>query len=362
MVPRRTVRPGLVMVAVRFTLCLLLAGLTAGSVDAQESGTKRLAERGGREGGGEKTGAGGQTGGAGGEGDEFPAPFGTVFDFLDPGRYHRRLDQLRGLETDRSDKPRGPELPLAVFVESIRPLGSLKYENQLNYLVSTFTGDAPTFQTITYEYVFADWNAARVELVAPRPGSIDALGLGYQRTLRVGENHNWASGFLILPELSLKGTGFVGGSAFYTRAWKPEEKSPWTVAGSLGANRASFSNRPLGGAVGGTGSAMERLPGMDTTARAEESDEARVWRPFISGNLWYTFSPKLTVGLEAVAYPHDRFGEYLVQPNLTWRPTKHFFVQVGAGYYEVGGHGQAVFSCRMNLLNPTPRRTRDAGE
>jgi hypothetical protein len=60
--------------------------------------------------------------------------------------------------------------------------------------------------------------------------------------------------------------------------------------------------------------------------------------------------------------PHDRFGEYLAQPNLTWRPTKYFFVQFGAGYYEVGGRGQASFMCRVNLLNPTQRRTRDADE
>lgn len=340
---------------VRLALCLLFVGVAAGGTAHAQEGRGEMP--GGRAG---SEGAGGQTGGAGGGAEELPAPLGSVFDFLDPGRYHRRFDQLLGLETDRSDKPRAPELPLAVFVETVRPLGALKYENQLNYFVSAFTGDAPTFQSLTYEYVFADWNAARFELIAPRPGRIDALGLGYQRTLGVGADHNWAHGLLILPELSLKGTGFVGGSAFYTLAWKPEEKSPWTVGGSVGANRASFSNRPLGGAVGGAGSMMERMPGIG--AQAAESDEARVWRPFASGNLWYTFSPKLTAGLEAVAYPHDRFGEYLVQPNLTWRPTKHFFVQLGAGYYEVGGHGQASFMCRVNLLNPTQRRVRDAGE
>jgi hypothetical protein len=101
---------------------------------------------------------------------------------------------------------------------------------------------------------------------------------------------------------------------------------------------------------------MERMPGMSTAA---EADEARVWRPFVSGNLWYTFSPRVTVGLEAVAYPSSRFGEYLIQPNLTWRPAKHFFFQVGAGYYEVGGRGQASLMVRANLLNPSLRKPRE---
>jgi hypothetical protein len=102
---------------------------------------------------------------------------------------------------------------------------------------------------------------------------------------------------------------------------------------------------------------MLRMPGAPPMPRDEE--EARVWRPFAGGNLWYTLSPRLTVGLEAVAYPHPRFGEYLVQPNLTWRPVKHFFVQFGAGWYEVGGRSQAAVMCRVNVLNPSGRRTRD---
>ena len=312
-------------------------------VEAQEG------ESGGR-GGPPGGGGGGQTGGSGADEEvEFPSPLGAIFEAIDPGRAQLRLDEIFGLDTLQSPKPRGPELPLAVFVESVRPLGSLKYENQLNYFVFTPTGAAPTFQSLTYEYVFADWNAARIEFIAPRPGRVDALGLGYQRTFGVGRDHNWAHGALLLPELSLRGTGFVGGSAFYTAAWKPDEDSPWTTGFSAGVNRASFSNRPLGGSLpGGNGS----IP------PAPIADEARVWRPFGSGNLWYTFSPKLTVGIEGVAYAHDRFGEYLVQPNLTWRPTEHFFVQLGVGWYEVGGRDQASFMLRLNLLNPSPRKPR----
>jgi hypothetical protein len=248
-------------------------------------------------------------------------------------------------------------LPLSVFVETVRPLGSLKYDNQLNYFVGAFTGSATNLQTLTYEYVFADWHAARLELVAPR-GRVESLGAGYQRTLGVGPAHNWAHGFLILPEVSLRGTGFVGGSTFYSAAWKPEEKSPWTLSGSVGANRASFSDRPPGAPEGGVGSMMFHMPGL-AAPRPERGEEVRVWRPFAALNAWYSLSPKLTVGLEADAYAHDRFGEYLVQPNLTWRPVKHFFVQMGAGWYEVAGHSQAAFMVRVNLLNPSPRRGRE---
>lgn len=306
------------------------------------------------EGRGEKgEGAGGTEGTA----EELPAPLDGLFEAINLARVQRRVDRRLGLDTERSDKPRAPELPLSVFVESIRPLGGLKYENEFNYLVSAFTGSAPTFQTMSYEYVFADWHAFRAEVIAPEPGRIDAFGFGYQRTLGVGPNHNWAHGFLILPEVSMKGTGFVGGSTFYTRAWKPEEKSPWTLGGSIGANRASFSNRPLGGADGGPGSLMERMPGL--VNRREATDEARVWRPFVALNAWYTFSPQWTVGLEADAYPHHRFGEYLVQPNLTWRPTRHFFLQLGAGWYQVAGHSQAAFMVRVNILNPSGRKPRE---
>lgn len=335
---------------------VLLTGL--GPAGAQE-GTRE--NPGGRQRGGEGGESGERGGEEGGAESELPAPLDGLFEAINLAQIQRRIDARLGRDTIRSDKPRAPELPLSVFVESIRPLGSLKYDNQLNYFVGTFTGSAPTLQTLTYEYVFADWNAARVEMIAPR-GQVESFGFGYQRTLGVGANHNWAHGFLILPEVSVRGTGFVGGSAFYTAAWKPEEKSPWALGGSVGANRASFSTRPLSMPQGGAGTMMMRMPGTgDRMAmdQPEREEEARVWRTFTAVNFWYTFSPKLTVGLEADAYFHDRFGEYLVQPNLTWRPTKHFFAQFGAGWYEVAGHSQAAFMVRVNILNPSPRRGRD---
>ena len=287
-----------------------------------------------------------------------PAPLAGLFEAINPARLQRRIDTRLGLDSLRSDRPRAPELPLSLFVETIRPLGSLKYDNQLNYFVGAFTGNAQTLQTLTYEYVFADWNAARAEVIAPG-GKVEALGFGYQRTLGVGRNHNWAHGFLILPELSLTGNGFVGGTAFYTLAWKPTEESPWTLGGSAGANRASFATRPADRPEGGAGSMMLRMPGAVGSGRTERETEAEAWRPFAALNVWYTFSPKLTVGLEADAYAHDRFGEYAVLPNLIWRPKRHFFLQLGAGWYEVAGHSQAVFAVRVNLLNPTQRVARD---
>lgn len=317
------------------------------------------ARRTGGEGGG-GGGGGSAPGGSNGGAEALPAPFDAPAEAVNPGRYHRILDEALGRETEWSDKPRAPEIPLSVFVESVRPLGSLKYDNQTNYFVGAFTGNAPTLQTVSFEYVFADWNAARAEVIAPG-GKVESLGFGYQRTFGVGPNHNWVHGGLILPEVAVTGSGFVGGSAFYTVAWKPEGKSPWTVGASAGANRASFANRPIGGAEGGVGSmAMNRPELGRANGPAGGEEEARVWRPFTALNLWYTLSPQFTVGTEMDAYPHQRFGEYLVLPHVVWRPVKHFFVQCGAGWYDIGGQGQATFMCRANLLNPSPRKNRDA--
>ena len=291
-----------------------------------------------------------------GEEVEFPAPLDAFFEALNPARIQRAIDEARGRDTERTDKPAVAEFPLAVFVESVRPLGALKYENQFNFLTANFSGDAPSLETATFEYVFADWNSARFELIAPA-GKLDALGFGYQRTVDVGTNGNWAHGFLILPEVAVHGRGFVGGSVFYTGVWKPERESPWTYSASAGINRASFANRPLAGTNGGgLGSMSGRMMGGGDASAGSGEDDSRVYRPFGALNAWYTFTPQFTVGLEADAYVHDRFGEYLIQPNLTWRPVKHFFVQFGAGYYETSGRGQASFMCRVNLLNPSARK------
>jgi hypothetical protein len=302
-----------------------------------------------------------QTGGEGPvKAEELPAPLDTLMEALNPSRLQKAFDRRRGASVEQSDKPAVAEFPLSVFVESVRPLGSLKYDNQLNFLNADFTGDAQALRTLTYEYVFADWNAARFELVAPG-GRLEALGFGYQHTLRAGERGNWADGFLVLPEVATTGSGFVGGSAFYTAVYKPTRESPWTYSGSVGANRASMANRPIDAAVApGIGSMGLRMGTGGTAApKSPAEEEARIWRPFGALNAWYTVNQKVTVGLELDAYAHRQFGEYLVLPIVTYRPTKHFFVQFGAGYYEIGGDPQAAFMVRVNLLNPSSRKPRD---
>ena len=65
------------------------------------------------------------------------------------------------------------------------------------------------------------------------------------------------------------------------------------------------------------------------------------------------------MGVENDFLPSDRLAEYLVLPLATWRPTEHFFVQAGGGYYQLGSKGEPTFMCRVNLLYPSPRRGRD---
>jgi hypothetical protein len=311
-------------------------------------------------------GAGGSSGGEAGQGGSggpsaansgaanLPDPFGPVFEAINPARLHRRLDEALGLDAGRdSPKPEAPEIPLAVFLEVIRPLGGLKYENQTNYFVGAFTGGAPTLQELSFEYVFADWNSARLELTYPN-GNLEALVVGYQHTLGVGRRGNWIHGFQVIPEIFLQ-RDFVGGRAFYLLGWKPEKESPWSAALSLGADRASIE-----GSEALRGPMARQRPGPGGDAGGAEGGEgpASVWRPLISVDAFYTFGPSLSVGLENDLFPSSQLGEYLILPNFTWRPTQHFFVQVGAGYYQLGSEGQATFMCRVNLLNPSPRRPR----
>jgi hypothetical protein len=312
-----------------------LARQTGGDGRSEEGRTSR--GEGGGEGQGE--GGGGQEGGAGGGGseeDKLPAPLGPLFERFDPARIQRGLDEALGLDTgDRSDKPRAPEIPLAIYRQTIRPLGGLKYENQPNYFVGTF-GDLPSQQSFSYDYVFADWNAVRFEASWANADPQTVL-LGYQRTLRVGERHNWVDGITFLPEYVVP-THFVGGSALYTLAWKPDEKSPWTFTPAVGVNRV---DREVTAAGGGEG----RVQG--------------VWRPLLTLNAFYSFSRSFTVGVENDFLPSGRLAEYLVMPLATWRPTEHFFVQAGGGYYQLGSKGEPTFMCRVNLLYPSPRRGRD---
>jgi len=66
----------------------------------------------------------------------------------------------------------------------------------------------------------------------------------------------------------------------------------------------------------------------------------------------------VAVGLENDFYCSRRFGEYLILPHVNWQPTKHIFVQVGAGYQRFGTVDQAVFMAHVNLVNPSRRKPR----
>ncbi|HEX8200786.1 MAG TPA: hypothetical protein VF590_09880, partial [Isosphaeraceae bacterium] len=249
--------------------------------------------------------------------NDLPDPFRPFFEAINLAQLHRRLDEALGFDAGTfASKPEVPEIPLAVFVEVIRPLGALKYENQTNYFVGAFTGSAPTLQALTYEYVFADWHSARVELTYPN-GRLEALVPGYQRTLGVGPRGNWIHGFQIFTEIFLR-RDVVGGRAFYIFGWKPEKESPWSTVLSLGADRASIE-----GAAEQVGP-MTRRPGL---GEAGDEGSGSVWRPFVSANAFYAFGPSLSVGIENDVFPSSRLGEYLFLPNLTWRPTQHVFAQ-----------------------------------
>jgi len=133
-----------------------------------------------------------------------PDPLGPLLDPLNPARLHRRFDERRGLDADdQSDKPEAPEIPEPVFLEFTRPLGTLKYENELNYLIVAPTGRVPASQFLEYEYVFADWRAAKFEMEFSQ-GKLETLEPGYQRTLGVGRRHNWVHGFQVFPELFIQ--------------------------------------------------------------------------------------------------------------------------------------------------------------
>jgi hypothetical protein len=323
----------------------------AGRQGAEGSGGGGGGEGGGESGGRDSSGPSAANSGA----KDLPAPFGPFFEAINVAQLHRRLDEALGLDAGtQSPKPEAPEIPLALFIEVVRPLGGLKYENQTNYFIGSFTGHAPTLQTLSYEYVFADWNSIRLELTYPN-GNLASLIPGYQHTLGVGPRGNWVHGVQLLPEIFLQ-RDFVGGRAFYIFGWKPEKDSPWSAALSLGADRASIEGTE---ARAGLTARQRSGPGA-----AESEGFGSVWRPLISANAFYAFGPSLAVGLENDLFPSSRLGEYLILPNLTWRPTQHFFVQVGAGYYQLGSEGQATFMCRANIINPSPRKPRpnEAGE
>jgi hypothetical protein len=137
-------------------------------------------------------------------------------------------------------------------------------------------------------------------------------------------------GFAVVPEYNFV-EQFAGGIAFYTLGFKPDQESPWSFTWTAGADRAAI-----------------------TPAGALEA--SREWRGLVSANVFYTFSPSFTVGVENTFFLHPEINEYLILPHINWRPVERFFVQAGIGYYDVAHDGQATFMLRANVLQPSPRR------
>lgn len=257
-----------------------------------------------------------------------PNLLGPVLSPINPARLHRRMDELLGLDDgDRSSRPEAPEIPEPVFFELVRPLGALKYESEVNYLYGAFTGGVPDLQVLELEYVFADWNAAKLELTYT-DGNLETIEPGYQRTFGVGRRHNWVHGCQIFPEIFTQ-KPFVGGTAVYMFAWKPEERSAWSTMLMLGASRGLIEEPK---ALAGPG---QMLPGRPAARRVASglggSSEPLedVWRPVVVADFWYTLSPSLAVGMEDDFFPSARFGEYLILPHVNWQPTAHVFSSSG---------------------------------
>ena len=151
--------------------------------------------------------AGGEPSGRPDRGDdaaETPGKLDPLFRAIDPARLQRLFDEVVGLDSgDVSRRPEAPELGEPVFFDLTRPLGDRKYGNELNYLFNSSTRNAPTLQVIEYEYAFADWRAAELDL-SYFNGNLEILTPFYQRTLGVGRRRNWVHGYQVsarpLPE------------------------------------------------------------------------------------------------------------------------------------------------------------------
>ncbi len=283
------------------------------------------------------------------EAAETPRPFDPAFHAIDPSRLQRLFDEIVGLPSGNvSNRPRAPEMPEPIFFDLTRPLGDLKYSNELNYLLNTNTRNAPTLQVIEYEYTFADWRAAELDL-SYFNGSLEILTPFYQRTLGVGRNRNWVHGYQVSLDLYLK-TGFVGGSPVYIFSWKPEEDSRFATTIFLGANRAL---------IGGFNPPSMNLPNLPGSTMLDDHPFG-AWRPTINVDVFYKLTEKFTFGVETDLFIHSgKAGEYLSFPFLTYEPGEHAFFQFGAGYYEFESHGQFTVFAHLNFVNRSKRKNRE---
>ena len=277
-----------------------------------------------------------------------PGGLAPILDPLDAGRLQRLFDEFAGLDAgDRSRRPEVPEFGEPVFFDLTRPLGDRKYSNETNYLFNPSTRNAPTLQVIEYEYTFADWRSAEIDL-SYYNGNLEVLTPFYQRTLGVGRRRSWSHGYQVSPDLYLR-SGFVGGSAVYIFAWKPEAESRFSTITFLGANRTligGFHPTP-----------MPLRPPIDGGDKVYGS-----WRPTLNIDLFYKLTEKLSVGLEDdLFFQSGRAAEYFAFPFVTYKPGKRLFLQVGGGYYRFESRDQFTAMVHLNFVNPSPRMPREEG-
>ena len=301
----------------------------------------------------------GDSGGRANQGEEVTKPGGLdpLFQPINPANFQKLLDRAFGFDTsDRSSKPKVPEIGEPLFFDLTRPLGDLKYGNELNYLLNPSTKNAPTLQVIEYEYSLADWNSAELDL-SYYNGRLEILTPFYQRTLGVGKRGNWVHGLQVSPDIYTN-SRFVGGSAVYIVGWKPEPESKFSSLFYAGANRALIGSfhfpqagpspfRSIGAAAPSTGGQPD-----DKTYGA--------WRPTINYDLFYKINEKTTFGIENDFFiGHGRSGEYFSFPLVTYETGKHAFFQVGGGYYHFESRDQFTFLLHLNFVNPSPRKVRE---
>lgn len=288
----------------------------------------------------------------GGEEGEKPSPLDPVFDFINPARAQRRLDGWFGRDPDApSTKPAVPELGEPVFFDLSRPLGASRYSNELNYLYNVNSRNAPALQVLEYEYAFADWRSAELDL-SYYNGNLQILTPFYQRTLGVGPRGNWAHGYQLSADVYTR-SGNVGGSTVYVFGWKPERDSRFSTLTFLGANRALIGDFTPGGGSG-LGSASGGMGSPGTTPGLRRY---MAWRPTLNADFFYRVGEKVTLGLENdLFFGSGRAGEYLVLPFVTIETGEHAFFQFGTGYYHFEGGDQFSFFAHINIVNPSTKR------
>ena len=303
----------------------------------------------------EKTQFGAQQGGNRGQ----PDILGRFLDPIDPARLQNVLDRWLGFDVRKvSDLPKPPEVPEPLYYDLMRPLGALKYDNETNYFLGSFTGKNPTLQLLELEAVVADWRAVELQLNFNN-GVFVAAVPGYQRTLGVGPRGNWVHAYQIQVPVYVK-SNIVGGRAAYFFAWQPSEESPWAAYLIAGAERVAVSTG--GGSIGpGAGHRGSRISSDSVPANLGPGGgpEIPVWRPLAAFDLFYTFNERLSVGVENDIFAHPSHGQYVILPQFVWQPLVHISVKGGAGYFQQGSDGQATFMFRVMITQPTPRKNRD---